>query len=99
HWRAGTRPKPLPTTRATLDEPIESDRGTRRFSRVYLSDPGTANGAGSAMDCPRATPTEQSGAGVLSSVALADGWVEVPEDENSVSAGTEVAVQDWEWHP
>jgi len=34
---------------------------------------------------------------VLSSVALADGWVEVPEEREGIAEGETVAVQDWEW--
>jgi molybdopterin molybdotransferase len=94
-WLSGTRPEPLPTTRATLAEPIDGDRGVRRFSRVRLHSDGEAD-AESAT--PRAVPTTHSGAGVLSSVALADGWVELPEEEGELRAGTDVSVQNWEWH-
>jgi len=97
HWRLGTATESFPTTRATLAEPIGSDRGTRRFSRVQLSAPETGDREESTT--PRATPIDRSGAGVLSSVALADGWVEVPEGGEELPAGTEVDVQDWEWHP
>jgi molybdopterin molybdotransferase len=34
---------------------------------------------------------------VLSSVALADGWVVVPEEREGIPEGEHVAVQDWEW--
>ena len=46
---------------------------------------------------PTATPTRASGSGVLSSVALADGWVEVPEGREGIPEGETVSVQDWEW--
>ena len=96
-WRLGTRPAPLPTRRATLTESIESDRGTRRFSRVRVHVPDAEDGKEPPV--ARATPTTRSGAGVLSSVALTDGWVVVPEARETLPAETEVAVQNWEWHP
>jgi len=46
-----------------------------------------------------ATPTRASGAGVLSSVGLADGWVAVPEGREGIPEGEIVYVQDWEWSP
>jgi molybdopterin molybdotransferase len=44
-----------------------------------------------------ATPTRTSGSGILSSVALADGWVVVPEPVEGYAAGEVVAVELWEW--
>ncbi|SFS44906.1 molybdopterin molybdotransferase MoeA [Halostagnicola kamekurae] len=59
-----------------------------------------SNGADpdSAADGPvvDAVPTRASGAGVLSSVALADGWVVVDDDREGIPAGETVAVQRWE---
>jgi molybdopterin molybdotransferase len=82
----------FPTTEARLDRKIRSEPGIRTFARVQLAE---------ADDCeagePIATPTRASGSGVLSSVALADGWVEVPEGREGVSEGEIVSVQDWEW--
>ena len=46
---------------------------------------------------PETTPTRTSGAGALSSVALADGWVVVPESREGIPEGETVAVEDWEW--
>jgi len=46
-----------------------------------------------------ATPTRASGAGVLSSVALADGWVVVPERREGIPEGETVAVENWEYSP
>jgi molybdopterin molybdotransferase len=60
----------------------------RTFARVSLE---TVDGE------VRATSVRASGAGVLSSVALADGWVEVPEAAEGIAAGEPVEVQDWEW--
>ncbi|MFC7079548.1 gephyrin-like molybdotransferase Glp [Halorussus caseinilyticus] len=79
----------FPTTEARLDRKIRSEPGIRTFARVQLGedDDGEAT----------ATPTRASGSGVLSSVALADGWVEVPEGREGIPEGETVSVQDWEW--
>jgi len=79
---------PHPTRRATLERKVPSEPGTRTFARVRLEE---------ADDGAAATPTRASGSGVLSSVALADGWVVVPEGREGIDAGETVAVQDWEW--
>ena len=88
--RAMNAPLPdHPTTEATLERKIASEPGVRTFARVRLEeredDP-----------LPAAIPTRVSGSGVLSSVALADGWVVVPEPAEGIDAGETVAVQDWE---
>jgi molybdopterin molybdotransferase len=46
-----------------------------------------------------ATPVSASGAGVLSTVALADGWVQIPESREGIPAGETVAVEMWEALP
>ena len=79
-----------PTTEAELTRKIASEPGTRTYARVEL------HGA-DANEQPTATPTRASGSGVLSSVALADGWVVVPESVEGYDAGNTVAVEDWEW--
>ncbi|WP_135824111.1 molybdopterin molybdotransferase MoeA [Halorussus ruber] len=79
----------FPTTEARLDRKIRSEPGIRTFARVQL-------GAGEDGETT-ATPTRASGSGVLSSVALADGWVEVPEGREGIPEGETVSVQDWEW--
>ncbi|PSP55126.1 molybdopterin molybdenumtransferase MoeA [Halobacteriales archaeon QS_1_67_19] len=77
-----------PTTEARLARKIRSEPGIRTFARVKLE----------AVDGERvATPTRASGSGVLSSVALADGWVAVPEDREGIPEGETVSVEDWEW--
>ncbi|PSP79713.1 molybdopterin molybdenumtransferase MoeA [Halobacteriales archaeon QS_1_68_20] len=86
-WLAGTGPPTHPTVRATLARKIHSDPGTRTFARVKLDREGEEW---------TATPTRASGSGVLSSVALADGWVVVPESLEGLSDGEPVEVQDWE---
>jgi molybdopterin molybdotransferase len=89
-WSENAAVPPHPTTEARLDRKIPSEPGTRTFARVRLE---TRDGERVAV------PTRASGAGVLSSVAQADGWVEVPDDREGVAEGETVAVQDWEWSP
>ncbi|XVH32372.1 gephyrin-like molybdotransferase Glp [Haloferacaceae archaeon DSL9] len=87
--RAGGLPdRPHPAREATLTRKIPSEPGIRTFARVRTetTDDGLA-----------ATPTRASGSGVLSSVALADGWVVVPESREGFAEGETVAVEDWEW--
>jgi len=86
---AGHRPvTPLPSTEARLTRKIPSEPGVRTFARVSLveSDDGEQTAA----------PTRTKGAGVLSSVALADGWVVVPEEREGYAEGATVAVEEWE---
>ena len=85
--RVGQYPRSaFPTREASLTRKVTSEPGTRSYVRVELDDGETT-----------ATPTRASGAGVLSSVALADGWVVVPEGREGYDAGTTVTVEDWEW--
>jgi len=77
-----------PTMRARLTRKISSEPGTRTFVRVEIGRDG---------DERTATPTRASGSGVLSSVALADGWVVIPEESEGFDAGRTVTVEDWEW--
>ncbi|GAB7014460.1 molybdopterin molybdotransferase MoeA [Halolamina salina] len=80
---------PHPTTEARLERKIASEPGVRTFARVRLEErPGEP--------LPAAVPTRVSGSGVLSSVALADGWVVVDEAAEGIDAGETVAVQNWE---
>jgi len=89
-WLGGTEPGPLPTVEARLGEKIHSEPGLCTFARVRLEE----------RDGERvATAVRASGAGVLSSVALSDGWVEVPEGSEGLDGGTAVDVQRWEWSP
>jgi len=102
--RAGGMPvEPLPTREATLTRKVASEPGTRTFARVRLEGDGDGDaggdGEGDADARPTATPTRASGAGVLSSVALADGWVVVPEGREGYDAGETVAVELWEARP
>ncbi|MFW5903806.1 MAG: gephyrin-like molybdotransferase Glp [Halolamina sp.] len=79
-----------PTFPARLDRKIPSEPGVRTFARVSLE----------SKDGERvAVPTRASGSGILSSVALADGWIEISEGVEGLPADDIVAVQDWEWLP
>ena len=90
--RVGGLPdRPHPTRRAELTRKIPSEPGTRTFARVRLEPPADGEGAYAA------TPTRASGSGVLSSVALADGWVVIPEAMDGYEAGRAVDVELWEW--
>ena len=94
---AGTTAEPFPTRRARLDRKVASEPGTRTFARVKLSraeDGGTEVDAADVRSV--ATPTRSGGSGVLSSVALADGWVVVPEPREGFDAGEVVDVELWE---
>ena len=81
-----------PTTEARLDRKIRSEPGIRTFARVELQE-SEANEENEYV----ATPTRASGSGVLSSVALADGWVVVPEAREGIPEGEIVAVENWEY--
>jgi molybdopterin molybdotransferase len=89
HLESGTIP-PHPTRTATLTRKVASEPGVRTFARVR-----TERRDGELV----ATPTRASGSGVLSSVALADGWVVVPEGLEGYDEGASVAVEDWEYAP
>ena len=81
--------EPLPSREATLSRKLTSEPGVRTFARVTLE--GGDEGL-------TATPTRAGGSGVLSSVALADGWVAVPESREGIDAGETVAVENWEYN-
>ncbi|RKD98276.1 molybdopterin molybdotransferase MoeA [Halopiger aswanensis] len=97
-WLEGTEPDPHPTTQAVLERKIPSEPGTRTFARVQLEerDPDEIDEGEPQF---AATPTRASGSGVLSSVALADGWVVVDDDREGIPEGETVAVEDWEINP
>ncbi|MEZ3164347.1 gephyrin-like molybdotransferase Glp [Halorubrum sp. RMP-47] len=90
----GTDADSFPTRRATLGRKIASEPGVRTFARVSVSDEDAGDDA-----LPTATPTRASGSGILSSVALADGWVVVPEPREGIDAGEPVDVELWEVTP
>lgn len=80
-----------PTTEARLERKIRSEPGVKTFARVKLDRGERDDNETTAL------PTRVSGSGVLSSVALADGWVVVPEESEGIAAGETVAVENWEW--
>jgi molybdopterin molybdotransferase len=82
--------RPSPTVEARLTRKIPSEPGVRTFARVRLDE---ADESGDRT----AEPTRASGSGVLSSVALADGWVVVPEGREGYAEGESVTVEGWEW--
>jgi molybdopterin molybdotransferase len=82
--------RPYPSVEARLTRKIPSEPGVRTFARVRL---GEADESGDRT----AEPTRASGSGVLSSVALADGWVVVPEGREGYDEGDAVTVEGWEW--
>lgn len=91
----GTAPEPLPTREATLARKIRSEPGVRTFVRVTLDE---TSGDDESERSLEATPTRASGSGVLSSVALADGWVVVEESREGIPEGETVAVESWEYN-
>ena len=93
----GTDAGPIPTTRARLSRKIASEPGTRTFARVTLSrESASEDAVDPGGPTHLATPTRASGSGVLSSVALADGWVVVPESQEGFDADAVVDVERWE---
>ena len=89
--QAGNLPRTdPPTVDAELDGKIRSEPGVRTFARVELA-------AGDESTEATATPVRAGGSGVLSSVALSDGWVVVPESVEGYAAGETVPVERWEW--
>ena len=89
-WLQGIEPEPHPTLAARLDRKIPSEPGIRTFARVALEEHGGERVA---------VPTRASGSGVLSSVALADGWVVVEEDREGIPGDETVSVENWEFLP
>lgn len=90
-WCAGTTPRQHPTVRGRLTTKLRSSPGERTFARVSLDEEFARE-----ESLPGVEPVRVSGAGVLSSVTVADGWVEVPESREGIPAGETVPVQQWE---
>jgi len=78
--------------RTNGSEPDESNDDDEDDGR---DDDGGENGDDSDNALPTVEPV-RGGAGVLSSVAAADGWVVVPENLEGVADGNRVTVQRWE---
>ncbi len=81
----------LPAVDARLSRKIRSEPGVRTFARVGLETDETGDRT--------ATPVRVSGSGILSSVALSDGWIVVPEESEGIAEGEMVAVELWEELP
>ena len=81
----GHDPVALPTLTAYVSEEIANPGGRRHYLRVRLvqADDGRIV----------ATPVTSQGAGILSSLALADGLLVVPEDQAHVPAGSRLSAQ------
>jgi len=75
-----------PAVRCTLDEKIHSEVGARTYTRVVIEE----------GDERSARPVRTKGAGVLSSVADADGFVVTTESREGYAEGEEVDVLLWE---
>lgn len=80
----------FPQVEAQLANKLRSEPGIRSFVRVTLDEQD---------DSTLASREMASGAGVLSSVTNADGWVVIPESLEGVEEGETVMVEDWEWQP
>ncbi|GGL25493.1 molybdopterin molybdenumtransferase MoeA [Halarchaeum grantii] len=88
---AGGMPVPaFPAVDAELSGKLRSEPGVRTYARVSLDERDGGY---------TAEPVHTSGSGVLSSVALADGWVVVPESAEGIAAGETVRVEQWEVRP
>ncbi len=95
-WLSDTAPRSSPTMDAELAEKLRSEPGERTFARVrLLNEEGEADDEGT-NELPRVEPVRVSGAGVMSSVTEADGWVTVPESLEGIPAGNTVTVEQWE---
>jgi len=84
----GAEPVRPPTRRGVLVRKIVSEPGVRSFVRVRVE----RSEAGDLQ----VEPVMVGGSGVLSSVALADGWVVVEESAEGIDGGEEVTVEFWE---
>ncbi len=83
--RLGNMPdEPDRSVRAVLAEKIPSRTGYKTFVRVKIEKQGSSKS--------RAIPLAISGAGILSSVSKADGFVIIPENTEGLTAGEEVDV-------
>lgn len=81
---AGAHVTDVPRFRVTADFSYKKKTGRREFVRVRL------DGRDAATSLPRAVKHGRSGAGVLSSMIGADGFVELPEDDTHLEPGTAV---------
>jgi len=97
--RAGHMPvEPVSTQSATLARKLPSKPGTRTFACVETSlrDGDSASDGSGSDNGLTATPVHTDSASSLSSVALADSWVVIPEQLEGYSTGETVEVEHWE---
>ncbi|MEF8773010.1 molybdopterin molybdotransferase MoeA [Halodesulfurarchaeum sp.] len=90
NWTMDTEPDEPARISAQLNRKIRSEPGVRSCVRVTVDQSG---------DAVHAEPVSESGASILSSVSLADGWVQVPESIEGYDAGDTVTVEFWEAQP
>lgn len=94
-WCAGTTPQSHPILRGRLTGKLRSAPGERTFARVRLvEEDNEIPNDGETL--PGVEPVQSSGASVMSSVAVADGWVEIPESREGIPAEETVSVQQWD---
>ena len=84
----GKPPRSKPIIRAVVDSPLENSDGRRVYvrARVEKSD-----------ERYLARVTGAQGSGILTSMALANGLIIIPEDKETVAAGEEVRVIMLDW--
>jgi len=81
-----------PAAKRMAHQPVEQPVKRARLSRKIASRPGYESMVRVALRGEEADPIMASGAGILSSVARADGYVVVPEELEGLEAGEEVEV-------
>lgn len=81
---AGATSTDVPRFRVVADFSYKKKSGRREFVRARL------DGRDAATSLPRAVKHGRSGAGVLSSMVGADGFVELPEEDTHLEPGTAV---------
>lgn len=86
-WFQGRSSHSYPATTARLAEPLSAEEGVRRFERVRLE---------GGDDRPTARRIRKPGAGALTSVTTADGWVVIDEETTELPAGEAVSVEHWD---
>lgn len=90
NWMMDTEPDEPARVQAQLDRKVRSEPGIRSCVRVTVD---------STDETVTASPVHASGSSILSSVSLADGWVQVPESVEGYDAGETVPVEFWEALP
>jgi molybdopterin molybdotransferase len=81
-----------PVDRAVLGEPVTKSHGRRAFVRVEAEHDGEGGSIRDAAGRVRVHLAGGQGSHVISALAAADGLAVIPEDEDTVAAGSEVAL-------